>query len=202
MYRIRNSAIEWLYLRANGIEDEDIESICMAMKESSIKYLDLSFNNFGKNSIKFFVETLRENNVLLYLGLAGLNLTIEDIIPLLGEFGRIDIPMEQYEEILVRIKERNAIIEKNKKARKKKQEPVPLVPNVIQDDKGNPYILKHEDFKHLNLALNNLDDSAVEEIDKLLARTTSRFVLTITDNKISSEGLNRLKAKYRNRVIT
>ena len=144
---------------------------------------------------------LKENNTVLYLGLAGLKLTIEDLTSLLIEFGKAEITIEEYDAIQLKTKERDAIIEKNKKSNKKKQEIVPFVQTTMQDEKGNSFVIKHENFKHLNLALNELDDSAEEELDKLMERTPQKFLLTITDNPISTEVTDKLKEKYGARII-
>ena len=93
-------------------------------------------------------------------------------------------------------------MEKNKKAKGKKEEPVPKVPNMTKDDQGNAYVIRKEHFRHLNIGLNSLEDSAVEELDKLLARTQMQFNLTVASRMMSKEAAKQLTSKFGDRVIT
>lgn len=69
-----------------------------------------------------------------YLGLAKNKLTTEDVSPLLGNMGKVLFAPEQVEAHQEKIKQRNIIIEKNKKLKqqKKPEEPVPIVDNIEQ----------------------------------------------------------------------
>eukprot|EP00826_Nyctotherus_ovalis_P019992 TRINITY_DN1623_c0_g1_i1.p2 TRINITY_DN1623_c0_g1~~TRINITY_DN1623_c0_g1_i1.p2 ORF type:complete len:180 (-),score=42.85 TRINITY_DN1623_c0_g1_i1:135-674(-) len=178
-----------------------MEVLCARLKSSKVKSLDLSMNSFTPKAIEFLVEGLRENTALEYLGLAGLKMTADDLKPLLEEFGRFRISPEEVAEFQQRTKERDAILAKNKKAKGKKVEPVPKVPRLMQDDQGNAFIIKNEEFKHLNIALNEFDDYSVEELNKLLGRTPANFTLTVSSEGISKKSGKALTVKYGERVI-
>jgi Ran GTPase-activating protein (RanGAP) involved in mRNA processing and transport len=199
--RLTAPKLEALYLRANGIDDEDMIAICDKLKTSTLKSLDLSLNKFTQKSIALLANTLKENVILEALGLAGLNLNLKDFEVLLEEFGKFPISAEQAAELQQKITERDAIITKNKKAKGKKVEVVPIVPGLIQDEQGNACVVKKETFGYLNIGLNNLDDSAVEEIDKLLARTPPKFTMGITSRSMSKEVTQSLVSKYGERVF-
>ena len=156
-------------------------------------------NSFTTKSIDFIIKGLRKNTTLEYLGLASLNMSVIDLKPLFEEFGRFKITPEEAEEYKIKIKERDTIITKNKKAKVK--EIVPNLPTLTQDDQGNAFILKNEGFKHLNVALNNFDDSSIEELDKALGRTPAGFTLTASNRNISKEKARMLTSKYGDRII-
>ena len=84
--------------------------------------------------MKDFIGVFQENRTLEYLGLAKNSLTTEDVAPLLGNMGKVLFAPEQVEAHQEKIKQRNAIIEKNKKLKqqKKPEEPVPIVDNIEQ----------------------------------------------------------------------
>ncbi len=201
-HRFDNQKLEFLYLRANGLDDDTVVQMSEKLRTSRLKCLDLSLNIFGQRGLAAIVEGVKDNYVLEYLGFASLGFTISDLRPLLGEFGKFKLTPEETEALQQRIKERDAIVEKNKKAKGKKEEPVPQVPNMAQDELGNSYVLKKEQFKHLNIGLNSLDDLAFEELDKLMTRTPAQFILTISNRFMSKETLKALSTKYGSRVIT
>jgi len=196
-----NLKLEEVCLRADGIDDEVMEALCDRLKTSKVKSLDLSMNSFTSKAIEFLIEGLRQNMSLEYLGLAGLNMTVNDLKPLLEEFGRFKITPEEALILQQKIKERDIILNKNKKAKGKKVEPVPKIPNMIKDDQGNTFIIKNEGFRHLNIALNEFDESSVEELDRALGRTSAGFTLTISSKGIPKEAAKALTSKYGGRVI-
>jgi len=67
--------------------------------------------------------------MLEYVGMAKNNLETADIIPLIRSFGRYPYPPDQVATYQNKLKERDAIIEKNKKlkASKKPEEAVPVM---------------------------------------------------------------------------
>ena len=197
-----NKKLEYLYLRACGIDDQGVKILCKKLTtNTSLKGLDLSLNVFKQQGVKHLVEALKQNFTMEYLGLASMNLTISDLQPLLAEFGKIKITPEEATELQQKIKERDAILEKNKKSKGKKEEPVPKVPNMVQDDQGNSFVVKKEHFRSLNIGLNNLGDSAIEELDKLLSRTHVQFNLTIASKVMTKEAAKVLSVKFGERVI-
>ena len=110
------------------------------------------------------------NRTLEYVGLAKNGLQSGDVQPLLKCFGRQPFPAENVPAYQLKIKERDTILEKNKKlkASKKPEEIVPLVDalesKVSKDDTGaevtNWWLLVNPQFKHLNICLNQIDDVA------------------------------------------
>ena len=89
------------------------------------------------------------------------------------------------------------MIEKNKKQKtaKKPEEPVPVLDNLesktSKDSEGvetvNWFLLKNPQFRHLNLCLNMLDDTIVEDIELALKLTPDDFCFTLSGNPIAEE---------------
>ena len=97
------------------------------------------------------------------------------------------------------MKERDAIIEKNKKlkASKKPEESVPVMDLIEsknqKDSDGNEvvnwFMIKNPQFRHLNLCLNNIEDTAQEEIEAALRITPDDFCFTLSGNPLSEESI-------------
>ncbi len=168
---------------------------------TTLKCLDLSMNHIGGKGIKTLSGALRTNSTLELLGLGSMGLTLEDLQPLLNEFGKVKLSPEEAEALKARIKERDAIVEKNKKFKGKKEEPVPQVNRLEQDDQGNCFEVRKENFKHLNIGLNGLDDAAIDAIDQLMRRTPASFVVTIASKHFSKEAYRILGGKYESRIV-
>lgn len=149
-----------------------------------------------------FIGVFQENRTLEYLGLAKNNLTTEEVSPLLANMGKVLFAPEQVEAHQEKIKQRNVIIEKNKKLKqqKKPEESVPIVDNIEQtmtrDEEGNEiqqwFLLRAPQFKHLNLCMNKLDDDILSGIKDVLSRTTEDFGFTLTGNPLTAEDVARV----------
>lgn len=61
----------------------------------------------------------------------------------------------------------------------------------MKDQDGNEvvawFMVKNPQFRHLNLCLNNLEDSAQEEIESALRVTPDEFCFTLSGNSFSEE---------------
>lgn len=113
----------------------------------NLKVLDLSYNKFSGEAVKEFASVFEINRNLEFVGLAKNNLSSEDVLPLLKCFGKVQFPTEKVAQHQLELKNREAIIEKNKKlkAQKKPEEPVPVLDNleseVHRDENGNEVTL-------------------------------------------------------------
>jgi hypothetical protein len=93
------------------------------------------------------------------------------------------------------LKNRDVIIEKNKKLKqqKKPEEAVPVLDNLeseqVKDEDGNEvtqwYLLRNPQFKHLNLCLNNLDDEILPQVEEVLMASPDDFGFTLSGNRIT-----------------
>lgn len=192
--------LQVLFLRHSGLCDNDLQQISKmlsseagAQQNKTLKVIDLSHNNFTGKCVNSCLKNVFETNrTLEYVGLAKNNLQSGDVQPLLKAFGRQPFPAENVPAYQLKIKERDAILEKNKKlkASKKPEEVVPLLDalesKLSKDDQGtevtNWWLLVNPQFKHLNICLNQIDDSAQEDIEFALSITPDDFCMTLSGN--------------------
>ena len=125
--------------------------------------------------------------------------------------GKNLFPQEEVDAHLKILKERDAIIERNKKVyiyiyiiytqgKGKKEEIVPNVEEIEQIGE-EWYIWKNTTLKHLNLALNGFDESSVPILTKLLEKTADTFGVTTMGKPISREIAKLVSAKFGDRFI-
>lgn len=131
--------VQVLFLRHSGLCDTDLKQICAMLKpdvgpvyNKSLKVLDISYNNFDNGLLASEIsEVLEVNRQMEYLGLAKNGLSSSDVSPMLELFGRIPFPGDQVAAHQGKLKERDAVVEANKKTKGKKPDmPVPVVDNI------------------------------------------------------------------------
>lgn len=92
----------------------------------NLKCLDLYDNKLSKQSLDLLGEMLKSNASMEFLGLARNAITsFEDLNGIVSNVGRFLMTQEEYDEYKVKEKERDSIVERNKKAKNK--EPVPVL---------------------------------------------------------------------------
>ena len=97
--------------------------------------LDISSNtSLSGEAVTEFCDIVNSNRTLEYFGLSKLNLENQHVIPMLGHIGKFPFPEDQVQNHLAALKNRDTIIEKNKKlkASKKPEEVVPILDNIEQ----------------------------------------------------------------------
>lgn len=178
--------------------------MCQAMKPDpanpasltkALKVLDLSYNPITDKSINEIADMLNVNRNLEYLGLAKCNLQAAQASKVFEQIGKIPFPQDQVDAYQVKIKARDAILEKNKKqkAAKKPEDPVPAMDMIEQssytNSEGNEIqgwvLLKNVQFKHINMCSNDINDESKEAITALIRRTNDDFGITIAGNPIT-----------------
>ena len=55
------------------------------------------------------------------------------------------------------------------------------------NDVTNWFMIKNPQFRHLNLCLNNIEDTAQEDIENALKNTPDDFCLTLSGNPLNEE---------------
>lgn len=139
----KNTKLQVLFLRANEITNDVVKSIALALKpdpaqptqgNKTLKVLDISYNPITRESLNYIAETMETNRTLEYLGLAKCKFENEDLYPIFHSIGKIPFPADQVDAHQAKLKQRDVIIEKNKKlkASKKPEEPVPIIDNIEQ----------------------------------------------------------------------
>lgn len=214
IYRLQhNNKLQVLFLRADNLHDDDVKQICQALKPDAVnpslvkplKVLDLSYNPITKDSVTSIAELLDVNRTLEYIGLAKCQLQASHASKIFEQIGRIPFPQEQVDAHQIKIKARDAIIEKNKKlkASKKPEEAVPAIDLIEQATHVNSegqevqgwVLMKNMQFKHINLCSNSINDECRDSVTALIKRTNDDFGITLAGNPISkSNGEAFIKA--------
>ena len=111
-----------LFLRASGLKDRDLKQICHVLKpdagphqNKTLKVLDLSYNSFSSEAIRDLASIFEGNRSLEYLGLAKNNISSEDAMTILNNFGKIPFDAEKVASYQDELKKRDQLVEANKK---------------------------------------------------------------------------------------
>ena len=136
------------------------------------------------------------------INIGGNNLKNEDLNMIRNSIGRIQLSGDELEDYQRRAKEKEAILDRNKKNKgKKPDEPIPFVEEVTQiEDKF--YIVRNMKVRTLNVMQNNFTEEVYETVINML--DISPDLLLTVDNKVFSKGirerLNHPHSKYANRI--
>ena len=181
-----STKIEALCLRGNFIGDENAKIFFENMKNNqSLKILNLYKNNLSSEIMKTFCEMLEINKKLEEINLGGNNLKDEDLVMIKNSLGKIELNSEEIESYLRRFKDREVILEKNKKlkAGKKPEEAVPYIEEVLQQGESY-FLMKNTKLRSFNLMQNSFTEECFDTIIAIL-ELNQDLLLTI-DNKLFS----------------
>jgi len=195
--------IEAICLRGNFLGDANIKHIFENLKNNqTLKILNLYKNDLTSECIPLFCEMLEVNRKLEEINIGGNNLKNEDLNMIRNSIGRIQLSGDELEDYQRRAKEKEAILDRNKKNKgKKPDEPIPFVEEVTQiEDKF--YIVRNMKVRTLNVMQNNFTEEVYETVINML--DISPDLLLTVDNKVFSKGirerLNHPHSKYANRI--
>jgi len=195
--------IEALCLRGNYLGDSNIKSILENLKNNqALKTLNLYKNDISSECIPLFCEMLGVNRSLEEINIGGNNLKNEDLLMIKNSIGKVQLVDEDLEDYQKRYKEREAILDRNKKNKgKKPDEIVPVLEEVIEEN-NKFYFVRNLKLRSLNVMQNNFTEEIYEIVTGLLDASAD-LLLTI-DNKVFSksvrERLNHPHSKYANRI--
>jgi len=196
--------IEALCLRGNMLSDEAGIQIMNYLKtNSTIRILNLYKNNFTSAIVPSFLSCIENNKKLEEINLGANHFVDSDIIGLKDLLGKIYITNEEAENIQKKARDRDMIIEKNKKLKnqKKPEEPLPIVEEITQIGDAW-YIVRNNRIKNLNLMLNNFSKDCYETLTYILDVSDELFI-TIDGKVFNLEQREKLidpRQKYSSRV--
>eukprot|EP01017_Pseudomicrothorax_dubius_P002893 TRINITY_DN10263_c0_g1_i4.p2 TRINITY_DN10263_c0_g1~~TRINITY_DN10263_c0_g1_i4.p2 ORF type:complete len:150 (-),score=44.70 TRINITY_DN10263_c0_g1_i4:37-486(-) len=147
---------------------------------------------------------LEQNRTLEYIGLARNGIrSAEPLTDILNAIGRKPMSAEELEAYRNKEKDREAIIEKNKKAKAKRQaeEPVPYLDPIEQSEDGRWYILRNQKLKILNLAMNLLDKNSRERLESFVSETSEGFQLVLKENEFDDKTKEFFKRRHPQKVF-
>jgi hypothetical protein len=169
--------IESLCLRGNYLGDEAIIILTENLKNNNtLKILNLYNNCISSKSFTAFCSFLETNKKLEEVHLGKNLLVDEDLVSLKKIVGKFLMSAEEVENYQKKSKERDAIIEKNKKLKnqRKPEEPVPFLEEMTQIG-DNFYIVRNTKLKSLNLMQNQFSN-CYDLVLSLLKQTDTLFL--------------------------
>jgi len=123
-------------------------------------------------------------------------LSAEDLMELIPVVGLNPFPSDGVEEQQRKLKERDAIIEKNKKQKQKAE--VPWVDNIIEQE-GQWFMQKNNELKTLNVGLNNMGDQFKAFSEKLLNKANG-LKLLVSSKGLGKDQVKEMETKYTTRI--
>jgi hypothetical protein len=198
-----SNKIEALCLRGNFLGDSTIKQMLENLKNNqSLKTLNLFKNDMTSECIPLFCEMLGVNRRLEEINIGGNNLKNEDLLMIKNSIGRVQLTDDDLEDYQKRYKEKEAVLERNRKNKgKKPDEPVPILEEVVEAD-NKFYLVRNLKLRSLNVMQNNFTEEIYEIVTGLL--DISPDLLLTIDNKVFTksvrERLNHPHSKYANRI--
>lgn len=199
-----NTKLETLCLRGCFIGDVAGVFIFENLKNSSIKNLNLFKNSLTDKTTKSITDLILVNTKLEELNLGGNFYKNSSFYEISQQLGKTELNDEEIEVYNKKLKEKNEVIEKNKKlkASKKPEAPLPFLAEV--DVVGERYfMIKNKTLKSINFMQNvYINKGVYKDILKAVERTEE--VLFIFDNKIFEKSerdkLSDSKNKFSSKV--
>lgn len=199
-----HTRLDSLCLRGNLICDNAGIVLFENLKQNSVlRVLNLYRNNLSSAIINSVVSMIEVNRKLEELNLGNNRFKDEDFRLISKELGKYKISEEENEELMKKIKEKNEIIEKNKKlkASKKPELPLPVVPDIETIGEIN-FMIKNNKLKNLNFMQNEFTKEVYNDIMKVVECTEEMllvFDIKLFD-KYEKEKLNDQRNKYSSKV--
>ncbi|KAM3127588.1 hypothetical protein pb186bvf_020293 [Paramecium bursaria] len=196
-----NPNLEFLTLRSCNLTDQAVEALCTTIKQ--LKCLDLYDNHLSKNSFNAIGKMLANNASMEFLGLAKNQIqSFDELQGITQNLGKFLLSPEELEDYRNKEKERDAIIERNKKVKKKGTEEIVPVLEPLQQIENNFYIVRNSRLWLINLAMNYIDDNSRDQIEKFLTQTGDNFQLVLTTNRFEDQkNIQKWKKKYGKKLV-
>lgn len=197
-----HSKLDALCLRGNYMGDKAAAILFSNLKaNTSLQILNLYKNNLTSECTQFIVEALNENRKLEEVNLGGNFFTDGDFKQIICLFGKFVLSEEEVETHFKLVKERDEILDKNKKLKnqRKNELPVPKV-DEVEEYEGTHYLVKNTKIRSLNFMQNKLSEAILEEIFNFL--NVSEEVLLVLDMKIFNKEDRERLADPRNKFTS
>ena len=185
--------LDSLCLRGNFLGDEAGKIIFDNLKNNhTLRILNLYKNNFTTQCIQKFCTMLEFNKKLEEINL-GNNYFIDEDLELLRQYiGKIPLTNEEAEFLLKKMKERDEIMEKNKKlkSQKKAELAVPHIEEItLIDDKY--YKVRNSTLRALNIMQNKFGENVFSLITSIIDNSED-LLITIDSKYFTKEEKEKL----------
>lgn len=153
-------------------------------------------------AFEYFGELLQSYNLLEYIGLGNNNLSsLEKLEDFLSHVGKKQVDEEYFEKYQVMIKEKNQIIEKNKKLRtlKKPQIFVPVIDPLTTKDEAH-FVYFNKNLRFVNLMENKFEVEVIDILRGAISKAID-LMFSIERNKLEFEGMEKLRTLFGHRIF-
>jgi hypothetical protein len=192
-----STKLEALCLRGNYLGDNAILTLFEHLKTNTVlRILNLYLNNLTSKTTEGLCQLLSQNRKLEDINLGRNYLTDNDLAMLKDYIGKIPMTQEDVESHNKKLKDRDLIIEKNKKLKiqKKPEEPLPVVQDV-ENIEGKFYVMKNTKLKNLNLIQNNFTSYCLNTLIDILDNNPE-LNIAIDEKIFEREDREKLRSKY------
>jgi hypothetical protein len=196
--------LEALCLRGNHLGDRAGSMLFENLKSNNVmKVLNLYKNNLTSRCMPSFISMLEVNKRIEEINLGGNYLNDSDFVKIKNILGGSPITNEQLDAYNKKVKDRDLIIEKNKKLKqlKKNEEPVPVLDEftLIGDVY---YSIKNSHLKNINLIKNSFTEKCFESLIFILDYNLN--ILISMDGSVFTQEQKEIlldpSGKYANRI--
>ena len=170
-----------------------------------LTYLDLHGNYLGNDILQPVITMLQGYDLLEFIGLGKNNIdSVSKVAELLSLIGKTELTPEQLAKIQERTRERNMIIEKNKKLRtlKKPEEYVFYVETpAFSEETKTYYINSKENMRFINLMENRFVGNGVLDAIKDCYMRAPQMNFSLEGNKPTFPNMSSVKNLFGHKVI-
>lgn len=188
-----------LILRSNSLGDAlTKELLARIPADSKLRYLDLYDNSITGDSVPAICKLLEENKSIEYLGLSKNRISeAGDLEQLFAAIGNVRLSPEELANYRKLEKERDDILEKNKKKKKgQPDEPVPFLLKIQEID-SEWYYVKNQKVKGMTLGWNGIRSGDVVRafVQRVNAEkeAAAQFEIVLTGNEFAGGVLETLR---------
>lgn len=197
--------IEALCLRGNYLGDENGKILFEYLKSNTaLRILNLYKNNFSSKCFPEFCSMIEANKKLEEINIGGNYFTDADLNLFKDVVGKLPMTTEEVEQHNKRVKERDQLIEKNKKLKiqKKPEEPIPILDEISLIGETY-YVMKNTRIKNFNIMQNKFTNDCFAAITHIL--DVNEDITVTIDGKIFDKNekaiLSDLQGKYANKLF-
>jgi hypothetical protein len=189
--------IEALCFRGNNLGDDAVLMLFEHLKTNNVlRMLNLYLNNLSTKTMEGLCALLSQNKRLEDINLGRNEFTDSDLSMLREHIGKIPMTTEDIENHNKKLKDRDAIIEKNKKLKiqKKPEEALPVIPDIENID-GKFFFVKNTKLRNLNLIQNCFTGDCVNTLTDILDNNPE-LNIAIDEKIFDREDRDKLRSKY------
>eukprot|EP00357_Protocruzia_adherens_P022387 CAMPEP_0114981222 /NCGR_PEP_ID=MMETSP0216-20121206/5419_1 /TAXON_ID=223996 /ORGANISM="Protocruzia adherens, Strain Boccale" /LENGTH=378 /DNA_ID=CAMNT_0002342859 /DNA_START=21 /DNA_END=1158 /DNA_ORIENTATION=+ len=199
----KESPVINLSLRGSGITGHFVEAMLENVKNNTVlKYINFSRAYLDDDDIDHICTLIEESKSLEALDLSHLQFSQASISKFQNIIGKHPFPAEEVDAHVKKEKERDQIVEKNRKSKNTKKPVEEFVPKVdpIENMEDDGWVIwKNPNLRHLNISFNKLGDAAGTLVHHFIKKTKDATI-TAFNCGLSEREMKKYKKDSRVKV--